>query len=91
MNRDFLYLKNLVRNNWCEDCDINDCKNCQVKEVIQVVERLDGYYGDATPAQGNEGCHICKDKRGKSKEVLYFDAANNMRAAEYCPNCGRQC
>lgn len=89
MNKDFLYFKNMVRNYWCVNCDSNECNSCQVKEIIQMIERLDGYYGDA-PTTPSEGCRVCKDKKGNSKSVEYFDAANNFRQAEYCPSCGRK-
>lgn len=38
------------------------------------------------------GCPFCWDARKKQeKEYLwYFDAANNLRQCEYCPNCGRK-
>lgn len=38
------------------------------------------------------GCPYCWDARKqKEKEYLwYFDAANNLRQCEYCPNCGRK-
>ena len=38
------------------------------------------------------GCPYCWDARKKKeKEYLwYFDAANNLRQCEYCPNCGRK-
>lgn len=42
--------------------------------------------------QGEIGCFYCYDnKKKKEKEELYFfDAANNLRACEYCPKCGRK-
>lgn len=37
------------------------------------------------------GCAFCWDKRKqKSKELFFFDAANNMRICNYCPHCGRK-
>lgn len=38
------------------------------------------------------GCFYCYDnKRKKEKDILYFfDAANNLRACDYCPKCGRK-
>lgn len=89
MNADFLYLKNFVRKNWCEGCDSNECKGCQVKEVIQLTEQLNACYGEVTGAP-SEGCRVCKDKKGINKRVEYFDAANNFREADYCPSCGRR-
>ena len=44
----------------------------------------------ASDADNVEGCFICQDKRGKNQEVFYFDKANNMREANFCPNCGRK-
>ena len=36
------------------------------------------------------GCNFCWDKRRKqSKELYFFDAANNMRLCIFCPFCGR--
>ncbi len=38
------------------------------------------------------GCFYCYDnKKQKEKSQLYFfDAANNFRQCNYCPNCGRK-
>lgn len=38
------------------------------------------------------GCPYCWDsKKHREKDVLYFfDAANNFRACDYCPKCGRK-
>lgn len=89
MNADFLYLKNMIKKNWCEECDIEECRGCQVKEVIQLIEQLDAYYGETTGAPSGD-CRVCKDKKGNNKRVEYFDAANNFREADYCPSCGRR-
>lgn len=37
------------------------------------------------------GCEFCWDNRKKKDiEIFFFDRANNMRASNYCPSCGRQ-
>ena len=38
------------------------------------------------------GCPYCWDKKkDQSKPPLYFfDAANNLRLCNFCPNCGRK-
>lgn len=89
MNRDFLYLYNMIKDSWCAECDINECNGCQVKTMKELVQQLDNYYGDA-PAESNEGCHICKDKKGKNKEVFYDSGRGGFPVAKYCPECGRK-
>jgi len=37
------------------------------------------------------GCGFCWDKKKvKNKELYFFDAANNLRLCNFCPNCGRK-
>lgn len=36
------------------------------------------------------GCPYCwNKKKQQSKELYFFDAANNLRLCQFCPNCGR--
>lgn len=37
------------------------------------------------------GCAFCYDSRTKKEiEIYFFDRANNMRLATFCPSCGRK-
>ena len=38
------------------------------------------------------GCFFCWDDRKKQEkaQLYFFDAANNLRACDYCPKCGRK-
>ena len=86
MEKSVYALFNKVRQNWCNTCDSNgDCKNCIISEILNDIKYLE------VGAQTSEGCAYCwDDKRKRSKEIFYFDAANNMRVSEYCPACGRK-
>lgn len=86
MEKPIYALFNKVRQNWCHTCDSQgECKGCMVSELLNDIKSLE--IGHST----NEGCSYCwDDRKNREKEILYFDAANNMRVAEYCPACGRQ-
>ena len=86
MNKDFYQLFKSVKNTWCIDCD-GECRNCQVKEILERITDLDAKQSGEVD---QEGCFVCQDKKGKNKDVFYFDSANNMRDSIYCPNCGRK-
>lgn len=88
MNKEFYQLYKNVKENWCSDCDSGDCRNCYVKDILKQIEGLDA--SQNSNIEDAEGCFVCKDKKGKTKEVFYFDSANNMRDSNYCPNCGRK-
>lgn len=38
------------------------------------------------------GCGFCWDnlRKQEKKHLYFFDAANNFRACQYCPMCGRK-
>ena len=88
MNKEFYQLYKNVKYNWCPDCD-GECRSCYVKDILNQIEDLDASL-NTTDADSVEGCFVCQDKRGKNQEVFYFDKANNMREANFCPNCGRK-
>lgn len=90
MNKDFYKLLTTVRNNWCDGCDSGECNSCSVKDVIKKIEFLDNAYGSDVAAISSEGCHICKDKKGKSKEIFYDSGRGGFPLAKYCPECGRK-
>lgn len=87
MEKSVYALFNKVRQNWCNTCDSGgDCKGCMVSELLNDIKYL-----DVGAAEASEGCSYCwDDRRKKSKEIFYFDSANNMRVSEYCPACGRK-
>ena len=86
MEKQVYALFNKVRQNWCNTCDGGDCKNCMVSELLNDIK-----YFDIGETEAQEGCSYCwDDRKKKSKEIFYFDAANNMRVSEYCPACGRK-
>lgn len=86
MEKQVYALFSKVRQNWCNTCDGGDCKNCMVSELLNDIKYL-----DVSEVEAQEGCSYCWDSRKKkSKEIFYFDAANNMRTSEYCPACGRK-
>lgn len=86
MEKQVYALFSKVRQNWCNTCDGGDCKNCMISELLNDIKCLES---NGTEIQ--EGCSYCWDNRKKkSKEIFYFDAANNMRTSEYCPACGRK-
>lgn len=85
MEKSVYALFNKVRQNWCNTCDSGDCKNCMVSELLNDIKYLE------VTTETTEGCSYCwDDRKKKSKEIFYFDAANNMRVSEYCPACGRK-
>lgn len=85
MEKSVYALFNKVRQNWCNTCDSGDCKNCMVSELLNDIKCLE------VTTETTEGCSYCwDDRKKKSKEIFYFDAANNMRVSEYCPACGRK-
>lgn len=90
MNKDFYNLLTKVRNNWCVDCDTNECGSCSVKDTLRYIEKLDVMYGDSSANVSGEGCHICKDKKGKNKDVFYDSGRGGFPIAKYCPECGRK-
>lgn len=86
MDKQIYTLFNKVRQNWCNTCDGGDCKNCMISELLNDIKYL-----DVGTTETNEGCSYCwDDRKKKSKEIFYFDSANNMRVSEYCPACGRK-
>ena len=86
MEKSVYALFNKVRQNWCNTCDGGDCKNCTVSELLNDIKYL-----DVSMVETSEGCSYCwDDRKKKSKEIFYFDSANNMRVSEYCPACGRK-
>jgi hypothetical protein len=86
MDKQIYTLFNKVRQNWCDSCDGN-CQECVVSEVLDDIKNLDF----ESTVENSSGCAFCwDDKRKRSKEIFFFDAANNMRISEYCPNCGRK-
>ena len=88
MNKEFYQLYKNVKYHWCSDCD-GECHYCYVKDILNQIEDLDASL-NTTPVDNVEGCFVCQDKKGKSQDVFYFDKANNMREANFCPNCGRK-
>lgn len=75
-----------IQNNWCSGCD-GDCNSCFVEELLKNVKQLDSTTNVSDEA---EGCFICLDKKGKTKEVFYDSGRGGLGIAVYCPNCGRK-
>ena len=88
MDKNLYNVYSSIQNNWCYSCDTPDeeCGNCFVKELLNSVAALEIPSSSAL----NEGCHICIDKRGKTKEVFYDSDRGGIGIALYCPNCGRK-
>ena len=86
MNKNIFSLYNKVKQSMCSGCDSGECEQCLVSEILNDISTL-----DLETSETNGGCPYCWDeRRKKSKEIFYFDSANNMRSAEYCPACGRK-
>ena len=86
MDKNVFRVYNKVRQGMCSGCDSGDCEVCLVSEILNDISDLSP---ESTEVSG--GCSYCWDeKRKKAKEIFYFDSANNMRSAEYCPACGRK-
>ena len=86
MEKQVYALFNKVRQNWCNTCDSGNCKDCLVSDILNDIKYL-----EIGRTETSEGCSYCwDDRKKKSKEIFYFDAANNMRVSEYCPACGRK-
>lgn len=88
MDKNLYNVYSSIQNNWCYSCDNSeeDCGECFVKELLNKVAALD-LNSEAT---SDAGCHICKDKKGKTKEVFYDSSRGGIGIAVYCPNCGRK-
>lgn len=87
MDKSVYSLQEYVKKNWCETCDGYVCKECAISDLLTEIHNLN------TDAEeiGNEGCNFCQDSRTKkSKELFFFDSANNLRVCSFCPNCGRK-
>ena len=89
MNKEFYQLYKNVKYNWCSDCEGGVCENCYVQDILTQIEDLDASL-NTMAADNTEGCFVCQDKKGKNQDVFYFDKANNMREANFCPHCGRK-
>lgn len=86
MDKNVFRVYNKVRQGMCSGCDSGDCEVCLVSEILNDISEL-----SPESTEVNGGCAYCWDeKRKKTKEIFYFDSANNMRSAEYCPACGRK-
>lgn len=86
MNKNIFSLYNKVKQGMCSGCDSGECEHCLVSELLNDISSL-----DFETSETSGGCPYCWDERKKkSKEIFYFDSANNMRSAEYCPACGRK-
>ena len=73
-----------IQKNWCSGCDA-ECKSCYVTELLENIKEL-----DSSESSNEEGCFICLDKKGKSKDVFYDSGRGGLGVAIYCPNCGRK-
>ena len=86
MDKNTFNLYEKVRQGLCTGCDSGECGGCLVSEILTDISEL-----KTETTEVNGGCTYCWDeKKKKSKEIFYFDSANNLRSAEYCPNCGRK-
>lgn len=86
MDKNIFRVYNKVKQGMCSGCDSGDCGVCLVSEILNDISEL-----SPESAEVSGGCTYCWDeKRKSSKEIFYFDSANNMRSAEYCPACGRK-
>ena len=92
MDKNIYNLCNKVKDIWCRGCDSaesfgsEECDCCAVMDVLNDLQNL-----DIGTIETNNGCSYCWDaKKKNSKEIFYFDSANNMRSADYCPACGRK-
>lgn len=86
MDKNVFRVYNKVKQSMCSGCDSGDCGVCLVSEILNDISEL-----SLESAEVSGGCTYCWDeKRKRTKEIFYFDSANNMRSAEYCPACGRK-
>ena len=86
MDKNVFRVYNKVKQGMCSSCDSGDCEVCLVSEILNDISDL-----SFESTETNGGCTYCWDeKRKKAKEIFYFDSANNLRSAEYCPACGRK-
>lgn len=72
------------RSHPCSQCEQDNCGVIQIRNMIYDLDAEDGQVIEA------EGCHICTDKRGNTKEVFYDDGRGGLSIAKVCPNCGKR-
>ena len=71
----------------CSNCESpNACSDCLYAKMRDSANALADALNRISTA--TTGCHICRDKKGNKREISYFDVANNLRFATYCPECG---
>lgn len=71
----------------CSNCESpNACSDCLYAQMRNSANALTDALNGISTTQ--TGCHICRDKKGNKREISYFDVANNLRFATYCPECG---
>ena len=87
MDKKIYSIYSSIQNNWCSGCD-GDCNLCFVEELLENVKKLD--LTATSDLSETEGCFVCLDKRGKTKEVFYDSGRGGLGVAIYCPNCGRK-
>ena len=80
-------------NDYCLGCEFrgtSDCsQNCIFNRILACVKTLEASENTAVVME-TSNCRLCRDKRGKTKEVFYDDGRGGLSVAEYCPSCGRK-
>lgn len=88
MDKNLYSLFGLVKETYCDQCiDKEYCsKECGTHDVLNFIKYL-----DSIAVNGNtEGCQVCTDKKGKTKDVFYDTGRGGLGVAEYCPCCGKK-
>lgn len=86
MDKTIYSLYNWTKNTWCDSCASDECRECAISTMLSNIKSL-----EISTQEASSGCDYCMDSRNKqSKELFFFDAANNFRQCDYCPKCGRK-
>lgn len=73
----------------CEDYKTHNCTiNCIFNRVRAALKNLD-VTSSAVAAMETANCKVCRDKKGRNKEILFDDGRGGLSIADYCPVCGR--
>lgn len=74
----------------CEDYKTNNCtKNCifnRIKLGLRTLEATE----ETVSSFETSNCTVCRDKKGKNKEIFFDDGRGGLSVADYCPVCGRK-
>lgn len=80
-----------IINDYCNGCSEKNTENCTSECIFnQLLAKINQSTENILAIPSSAGCHICIDKKGKSKEVFYDNPRGGLGIAEFCPNCGRK-